>query len=255
MFGLGNQIWLLAADVSTVITILVMLLYGISWVVQKIAENKNAPPPKGRPARQLPAPQAKELDDFLKRARKGNQAGRQNDDVMFEKDLLEVVEDEPQRRPRPIQAQTPREPRRQKPKARPKPQPLAPPPTAQLNVDEPVFARSTVNRPMQSEMNSSFGQSQLNALQQHLTAYMETGRVDKSVAEHLPSLFKELKNELRSRTDSSSAAANADDSMLPLEEVNAARSSIIEMFHDPQQVRRAIIINEILQRPRSLRHE
>ncbi|MDA0832310.1 MAG: hypothetical protein O2955_13150 [Planctomycetota bacterium] len=252
MTGLSNPMWLLA-DAGTVVTILVLFLYFINWVLQKAGEAKNAAPQRGRPARQLPAPQAKELDDFLKRARAGanlQQAGRRDAKGVFDgNDLLEVVEEAPPRRSRPAQRQTPREPKRQKPK--PRPQPLASSTDSQHGSNESKLTRQPLNRPVHQEFQSTVGHSQLSQLQQHLTAYMESGRVDKSVAEHLPSLVRELNLKMAREKESTSSEVSG----ALIEDANTARNAIIEMFHNPQEIRRAVIVNEILQRPRSLRHD
>lgn len=253
MPGIMNQIWLLA-DAGAVITILVIFFSFVSWVVQKIAENKNVPPPKNRPARQLPAPQAKELDEFLKRARRGqNRGGRGNVDVMNDNDLLEVVDEEPPRRQRPMPLQTTREPKRQKPKPRQQPQTpifVDAQPDA-IEIGKKALAPPVTARNQRPERPSSFDQTpqhQLNQLQAHLTEFMESGRIDKSVSQHLPSLFSEL----RSQLDNALEPATGDIAVAPIEDASSVRRSVIEMFHRPQQIRQAIIVNEILQRPRSI---
>ncbi len=231
---------LLADNVSTIVTILILLFSGISWVMQQVAEKKKAQLPGQRgPAKALPARQAQELEEFLRRARQREGAAPQQgrrDDV---EEVFEIVEERPAARP--PQQQPPRKPNRQQPKPRK---------DAYQPAGQQKPAKQQARQP---EAVSQVGQSQLSQMKEHLTGYMVEGRIDKQVSQNMPHLASAKSgNKPSFQWEEPPHAAASGTVKTQGQNAQIACNVIIDMFKTPQDIQRAIIVNEILQRPKCL---
>lgn len=247
---------LFAADWTDIIVPVVVF---VIWLINQIAGVKKGPQaPPGRPAPkpQQPAQPAAgqrglmdEVEQFLKDARKA----------------MEQPKQPPARNPPPVPKPQQRPPQpaqraQQKPQQKPKQKPPKPPKQqagGRVPLSEQVGLRSKLEQ--RDREDAERGSTVGDHVRQHLdTSRFEerAGRlshlkqtVDRDIGDHVRSAFEHqigtLGSQSSTRTDAQGAAMTTDDSATGPNSV----VQIVAMLRDPQSMRNAIILQEILSPP------
>lgn len=214
---------ILAIDVGTVMFFIFAAISFISWVANQANANKPVPPARkpnapGQPQRN---PQVqREIDRFLREAA-GKQRGQ-----MVDADEIEVVRTESPRRPPPKRKVV------EKPKpaaAARKPGSVGQPLAQSARPGEEFAARHLASKPQSAVASEHLPQSK--------AAAQPSNEVAKSVSAHL-GVF---------------AAAGLSSASPKGPSRRRATTSLLKQLRTPQGMRSAIVMQEIMKRPRALR--
>ena len=141
----------------------------------------------------------------------------------------QVREEKPRRRPRPQPSKTQQQkttPKQQRPRRRPAPAKVPPPKKATLREDQERKDRQRSARPLGSGIDAHVD----SYIDQHVESHINHG-VNESVRQHLGNRTRET------RTSDTEALA----------------SEVVAALRNPQDVKKAILIGEVLLKPRALR--
>jgi len=217
---------LLAADFGGIVAAIIGLI-SIGAAVVNAMNDKKQPPRRTRPKDNTKV--RREIEEFLEQ--QGGRKPPRREEVMI--DDIEVVE-EPRPRPAPKPVPKPKKaqvPQRPKPAAQ---KPVASPP----RTDSPG-----TNRPGDRPVGT---QNLGTALREHVSQAMQE-RVAAQAERDLPHLTsrvdEEVKQDLGTFSVSGKKAAPASSTAMPL----------VKMLRNPQSARNAVIIAEVLGRPKALR--
>jgi len=216
------QFPVLAVDVDTIITGVVVVIIFLSWIVNLIGGQKKAQAPKARGQQNRPRPGQERL---------------QNEIEVF----LQEVQGRKKPENKPVAQAPPELPPRQ-PEARPKrsrqPQQRKRPSTAQRPKKPARSKAPLAQSPASTEIkNPELGTGVGGLKDRHLDS-----KIDQSVSEHMTHL-DHLEPGI---APANRAAASGERS-------NAASQQIGNLLRDPAGVRQAILLNEILSRPVGMR--
>jgi hypothetical protein len=218
---------ILAADVGTFIAAAFIVISFIGWIINQInAHNHPAPPRRGpRPARPRNERVQEEIDQFIQEA-----TGRKKQPQVLSADEIEIVEPPRSQRRPPARRPAPAPAKERKPPARPRP-------------GEDAAGRRLA------------GPEQLTTgLREHVRTYMEdrvatqvqrdlTNEVAQGVTEHLGAFAAQAPGG-GIRAQSAPARTTAPIPAVPLPDLR-----------DPAALRKAIVLNEVLLPPVSLRKQ
>lgn len=221
---------ILAFD-PTVAIIAFAAISFVSWIINQVNQAK---PPQGRARGQRPqrAPRPRndrvqqEIDQFLQEAT----GRRQKKQEVLSSDEIEIVD-------------RPRAARRPPPKRRPPPRPA------------PQAAKPKPSRPGQNIASRHLaGQEQLGAgVSQHIESHMAP-RVSTQAAQHLPhSVDASVSEHLGAFTADDLTATGTKGQAATTSNQQTAASMLLASLRQPGGVRNAIIMQEILRPPKSLR--
>lgn len=234
---------LLLADIEGLGVVIFLVVSFISWILNmKNDGNKkgNRPRPNrpragqagagaGQQARGAGKPDAlkSELEAFLQEVTGQKQKPK------------------PQNKPRPIPAKAPRK------RIQPREQPAA------VAREKPTRKRPKKAAPRPSSQRRQPKKELGSKLREHVDDYMGESRVEKHVEEHMTEGVSGRKDRrigahVRQHLGSSISGVPV---QIEVDPKPANTAEIIEMLRDPNSVRNAVIINEILKKPRALRRE
>lgn len=219
----------LAADASTYITLIFVILGFLGWIMN-LTSNKNAPPPAApaRPRQPLPRPQNRderiqsEIDIFLQEV-----GGRKPKPRVQE--ITEPLVEEP---PRPTRRLADRAPKTPSESARTPPSP------------RPEPARQE-KRPERRVGSGDLG----STVREHVAQYIETARIDQSVKQHLSHVVdRAVETHLGSlgQQEAAQLAAAVDVAA----KAPAGMHPVVGLLRDPNGLRNAVLVSEILGPPR-----
>jgi hypothetical protein len=256
----GHHVVLLA-DIGDVIGGVVALLVPLLWVLKQVFEGvKKVEPPRGgaaaaptpaqagevaQPAGQQADPLRSQVEEFLRRAGRGPQGGQQAQqqrparpaptreiEILLDEDLSTA----PQRRQlseplRPIEANVTQPPRGPQQAAAPrKPRPQRRPPTRRESVGEHVSDSVADHARAMGEQTSRLGQRIIE--DDHQFDVQLKAKFDHTVG-----------------TLTGSAVTAAENAAAAVRATETPAAQIASLLANPEGVRQAIIINEIMRRP------
>jgi hypothetical protein len=250
---------LLLADIFEVLGALVGLIALVFWVIQRIIEATKEAGPQGRPAGQPPQAQAAppgaprpagqqadplrgQVEEFLRRAGQGQQpnqggAAAPRRPAAQAQEIEVLLDDEALAERRP--ARQPLRPREEKPAAASRPAASAKVPGIQRTQRRPVTPRE---RKSLAERSSERAAARAEALAQKVS------HLGKRVIEEDQQFDVQLKAKFDHTVGTLAGQTVASSELVPVESTTAA-GQIAAMLANPDGVRQAIILNEILRRP------
>lgn len=224
---------LLAVDAGAIVAVIFGLISFIGWVMNQVnSSQKPTPPPRKRAPRDRTIQE--EIDQFLS-DREGKPRPNRRDEEILTPDQVELIDEprrkpapkpQPQQKPRPKPKQTP-----QKAASRPQPQRVSKPLASEQStttVTHPARQAAQLGREMQQQVSQAMAPRLATTVSKDLPH-----SVDQSVSQHL--------GQFSSSSQKSPAA------------VERHAVSIVSMLRNPNSVRGAIIVNEILSPPLSRR--
>lgn len=222
----------LLADFDGVVAVLFAIISIGAAIVNAVGGKKE--PPRRNPARPKNNTVRKEIEEFLEQ--QGGRKPQRRDEIVVED--VELVE-EPRPRPTP-KPQTPK-PKKQQVPQRPKPvaQKPAPKPAA---TPRSVIAPTQVSRRGDAPLGSNdLGTS----LKDHVAATMGE-RIAAQAQRDLPHLTSQVNEKVREDLGTFSVSGKTS--------APATKTSpLIQMLRNPQSARNAVIIAEVMGRPKALR--
>jgi outer membrane biosynthesis protein TonB len=222
----------LLADFDGVVAILFAVISIGAAIVNAIGGKKE--PPRRNPGRPKNNTVRKEIEEFLEQ-QGGRKPQRREEVVVEDVDVVEVVE-EPRPRPKP-KPQVPKPKKQQSPKPvaqKPAPKPAATP--------RPVIAPTQVSR----RGDAPLGSNDLGTgLKDHVAAAMGE-RIAAQAQRDLPHLQSHVDQKVREDLGTFSVSGK--------EAAPSSKTSpLIQMLRNPQSARHAVIIAEVMGRPKALR--
>ncbi|MCA9075531.1 MAG: hypothetical protein KDA93_10900 [Planctomycetaceae bacterium] len=231
---------ILALDLGSLFAIGFLLISFIGWIMNLI-NAQNPPPQPNRPARK-PAPRDRkvqnEIEEFLQEAM-GRRAPKQQSDPILGSEDIEIIEPSPQRRRTPK-----RKPLRQQPASRQQ-QPAAPPSSQPRKRKRPGEGISL--RHIQASEDLGAG------VRSHADEHMQA-RMSQRVEQDLPHLVNQGVSQHLGEFTADDRDTRA--GVAPVVSSRAAvkdATGLIASLRDPAGMRKAIILQEILSKPRALR--
>jgi len=220
---------LLAVDAGAIIAVIFGLISFIGWVMNQVnGAQKTPPPPRKRAPRDRTIQD--EIDQFLSDREGKPRPDRRKDEEILTPDQVELIE-EPRRKPVP-------KPVQQKPRPKPKPapqkaQPARPQPQ---RIQKPATEQSTTTVTHPGRHAAQLGKE----FQQQVTQAMAP-RLASTVGKDLPHSVDQSVTQHLGRFSGSGTRAPTD--------AGRHAASVVAMIRNPDSVRAAIIINEILSPP------
>lgn len=222
---------LAAGGIDAVFSILVIAL-SIGAAIVNAVNKKNEPParnPGGRPNDQRVR---QEIQEFLQQ----QSGGRKSRPVEVSPDEIELVEEAPRRRPSPVVKPT------RKPKS-------APQPVAQQRSSAPKVPAPRASAPptqISRRGDQPLGSSDLGmGLREHVATAMAE-RVSAQAQRDLPHLTSSVDQQDKFSQGAFTVSGKT-------EAVRSGSSSLIQMLQNPKTARQAILMSEIMGRPKALR--
>ena len=225
---------LLAAIDFDMIVGLLFAAVSIGVAIVNSINGKKEPPRKNGGGRPKDQRVRQEIDEFLQQ----QGGGRKARPVEVQLDEIELVEEPPRRRPSPVVKPT-KTPRKQQQAASP-PRPKTPQPVTPAT--RPSALPTQVTRRGETAVGSSdFG----GGLREHVQTAMAE-RVAAQAQRDIPHLSTQVNEMVRSDLGVFSVSGKTD-------AVRSGSSSLIQMLQNPKTARQAVLMSEIMGRPRALR--
>lgn len=219
---------LILADLEGVVAVLFAVISIGAAIVNAVGGKKE--PPRRNPGRPKDNKVRKEIEEFLEQ-----QSGRKpqrREEILVED--VELVEERPSPRPQPPRQKKP-QPQRQKPTAQKPPQKPA-------STPRPVIAPTQVTKRGEAPLGSK---DMGTGLREHVTATMGE-RIAAQAQRDLPHLTSQVSEKVREDLGTFSVSGK--------EAAPSSKTSpLIQMLRNPQSARHAVIIAEVLGRPKALR--
>ncbi len=223
----------LAAGGADAWVAILFALVSVGGAIINAINKKPEPPrknPGGRPQDQRVR---QEIDEFLQQ-----QGGRKSRPIEVSPDDIELVEEAPRRRPSPVVKPTKTPKSAQKPAASQRPKALPP--------SQPAPRPSALPTQVSKRGDKSLGSSTLGSgLREHVTSAMAE-RVVAQAQRDLPRLASSVDQKVREDLGVFSVSGKTD-------AVRSGSSSLIAMLQNPQTARQAVLMSEIMGRPKALR--
>lgn len=222
--------FVLAFDFGGLVFLAFLAISFVSWIINQVNQAK---PPQGRPRGQRPqrAPRPRndrvqqEIDQFLQEAT----GRRQKKEEVLSADEIEIVE-----RPRPT--------RRPPPQRRPPPRPAPGAEKPRVRPGQEISSRHLTGQ-------EKFGQG----VSQHLQTHMAQ-RVSNEAALHLPhNVDASVSAHLGEFTADDATTTGSMGQVSTTSNRRTAASFLLAALRQPGGIRNAIVMQEILQPPKSLR--
>lgn len=230
---------LAAIDIGSLFAVAFLLISFVGWIMN-IINQQNPPPQPNRPARRPPQRDRKvqsEIEDFLQQAmgRKGPQKRP------GESDGIEILEPEEPRRP---PAGRPRARSESVPASAETPEPARPVPVAQSG-----DRGSSLQRTVPSPVGDTLGSGLRSHVEQHMSP-----RIGEQTAKDLPRLTPSLMGSHLRAFQAGDRDTRRE--VAPVMRSRAAigdASALLNEIRQPLGMRKAIVLQEILSKPRALR--
>lgn len=220
---------LLLADIEGVVAVLFAVISIGAAIVNAVGGKKE--PPRRNPGRPKDSKVRKEIEEFLEQ-QSGRKPQRREEIQVEDVELIE----EPRSAPRP-------QPPRQK-----KPQPQRPKPVAQKPAQKPASTPRPVIAPTQVTKRGDppLGSKDMGTgLREHVTATMGE-RIAAQAQRDLPHLTSSVNDKVREDLGTFSVSGKE-------AAASSKTSPLIQMLRNPQTARHAVIIAEVMGRPKALR--
>lgn len=226
---------LAAGGVDVFVTVLFGLISLGAWIVNTI-NSKKEPPRRNAGGRPKDQKVRQEIDEFLQQ-----QGGRKPRPVELRPDDVELVEESPNRRPSPVvrPKKAPKSPQKsaQKPVAAPRFTAPNPPPAPRASA-LPTKVSKRGDAPLGTDLLGS-------GLREHVSSAMAE-RVVAQASRDLPHLSSTVDQKVREDLGSFSVSGKSD-------AVRSGSSPLILLLQNPKTARQAVLMSEIMGRPKALR--